>query len=153
MRQIHRQEGSLRDLSRHLVLGRRSRNLRDRHHRVAGHHGFHRIVVGWGMVGLVDHMVLGSAKDWERNLAGVGIVVEGSRLEEGRSLVAGEEGACLRSLVQGDKVSAMEMERSWVEEDREIGFEGGIVVGLHNLVEGDSHPEVGCRCSNRYSTL
>lgn len=63
MRQIHRQEGLLRDLSRRPVLGRRSRSLRGQHRREAGHHGFHRIVVGWGMVGLVEHMELGSAKD------------------------------------------------------------------------------------------
>lgn len=87
-------------------------------------------------------------------MAGVGIVVvEDSHLEEGRSLVAGEEGVCLRSLVREGRVSEMEMERSWVEEDREIGFEGGIVVGPHSPVEGGSHPDVGCRRSNRYSTL
>lgn len=121
---------------------------------MAGHHGSRRIVVGLGMVGLVEHMGLGSVKDWERNFAGVGIVVvEGSHLEEGRSLVAGEEGACLRNLVREGKASVMEKAHSWVEEDRGIGFEGGIVVGLHSLVVGDNHLDVGCRRSNRYSTL
>lgn len=106
------------------------------------------------MEDLAAHRALGSGKDWERSSAGEDIVaVEGNHLEEGRTLVAGVEGACLRSLVREGRVSAMEKERSLVEEDREIGFEEGIVVGLHSRAEAVDHPDVGYHRSNRYSTL
>ena len=123
---------------------------------MAGYHGFHHIEIGWDTVGLVAGMVLGSEREMERSLVGADIaVVEGSLVEgEGHSLVAGVEEGYWHSLVRGGRVSAKGRERSWAEEGKEIGFlEERSWVALHSLVEGDNHPDVGCRRSNRYLTL
>jgi len=108
--------------------------------------------VGWGMVGLVVRMELGSGMDWYRTAAGEDtVVVWGSHLVEGHSLVAGVEGVYWRNLVRGRKVSAKEGQRNFAEADKEIDFEEDIVVDLHSLAEGDNHP--GYLRSNRCSTL
>jgi len=120
-------------------------------------HGFRRIGVGWGMVGLVGRRELGSERGCQRSLAGEDIaVVVGSLAgeEEEHSLVAGVEEGCSHSLVREGRGSVRERERSWVEEDREIGFlEERSWADLHSHVEGGDHPGVGYHRSNRYLTL
>jgi hypothetical protein len=119
--------------------------------------GFRRIGVGRGMEALVGRRELGNGRGWERSLAGEGIaVVVGSLVgeEEEHNLAVGVGEGCLRSLVREGRVSARERERSWVEEDREIGFlEERSWADLRSHVEGNDHPEVGYRRSNRYLTL
>jgi hypothetical protein len=126
-------------------------------HRVAGCRDFRRIEVARGMVGLVVRRELGSERDWDRSSVEADIVaVVGSLAGEGEdhSLVAGVGEGCSRNLVREGRASARERERSWVGEDKEIGFlEERSWVDLHGLVEGGNHRGVGYRRSNRYLTL
>ena len=104
-----------------------------------------------GMVGLVGHMELVSAR--ERGLhssagAGIAVVVGSPADGEGRHTIVAVGEECWRSSEQEGIVGLLE--HSWAEED--IAADHRSPAG-HKVVEEDNHPFAGHRRSNHCLTL